>query len=154
MFETTDIIREEAFKSVYFLLSFFCWWYNCILPKSNRIYLKLSRLIKGTWGKWWTHIQYKNQELPAMWETWVQSLGWDNPLEKGKATHSSILTWRLPKSDTTKWLSLHKSRKGKTVSPIITMNPIRYLWINLKRMVPYKYKEKLWNPIEVHQVKS
>ena len=28
---------------------------------------------------------------PAMWETWVQTLGWDNPLEKGKATHSSIL---------------------------------------------------------------
>ena len=29
--------------------------------------------------------------LPAMWETWVQSLGWEDPLEKGKATHSSIL---------------------------------------------------------------
>ena len=28
---------------------------------------------------------------PAMWETWVQSLGWEEPLEKGKATHSSIL---------------------------------------------------------------
>ena len=28
---------------------------------------------------------------PAMWETWVRSLGWENPLEKGKATHSSIL---------------------------------------------------------------
>ena len=28
---------------------------------------------------------------PAMWETWVQSLGWEDPLEKGKATHSSIL---------------------------------------------------------------
>ena len=33
---------------------------------------------------------------PAMWETWVQSLGWDDPLEKGKATHSSILAWRIP----------------------------------------------------------
>ena len=31
---------------------------------------------------------------PAMWETWVQSLGWDNPLEEGRATHSSILAWR------------------------------------------------------------
>ena len=29
--------------------------------------------------------------LPAMWETWVRSLGWEDPLEKGKATHSSIL---------------------------------------------------------------
>ena len=33
---------------------------------------------------------------PAMWETWVQSLGWDDPLEKRKATHSRILAWRIP----------------------------------------------------------
>ena len=33
---------------------------------------------------------------PAMRETWVQSLDWENPLEKGKATHSSILAWRIP----------------------------------------------------------
>ena len=32
----------------------------------------------------------------AVWETWVQSLGWEDPLEKGKATHSSILAWRIP----------------------------------------------------------
>jgi len=36
------------------------------------------------------------KNLPAMWETWVRSLGWEDPLEKGKATHSSILTWRIP----------------------------------------------------------
>ena len=33
---------------------------------------------------------------PAMWETWVHSLGWENLLEKGTSTHSSILAWRLP----------------------------------------------------------
>ena len=33
---------------------------------------------------------------PAMWETWVQPLGWEDPLEKGKATHSSFLAWRIP----------------------------------------------------------
>ena len=38
--------------------------------------------------------QVKN--LPAIWETWVQPLGWEEPLEKGKATHSSILAWRIP----------------------------------------------------------
>ena len=32
---------------------------------------------------------------PAMWETWVPSLGWEDPLEKGKATRSSILAWRI-----------------------------------------------------------
>ena len=36
------------------------------------------------------------KNLPAIWETWVQSLGWDKPLEKGKAIHSSILAWRIP----------------------------------------------------------
>ena len=33
---------------------------------------------------------------PAKWETWVRSQGWDEPLEKGKATYSSILAWRIP----------------------------------------------------------
>ena len=36
------------------------------------------------------------KNLPALQETWVQSLGWENPLGKGKATHSSILAWRIP----------------------------------------------------------
>ena len=36
------------------------------------------------------------KNLPAVWETWVQSLGWEDPMEKGKATHSSILAWRIP----------------------------------------------------------
>ena len=50
---------------------------------------------------------------PTMRETWVRSLGWEDPLEKGKATHSSILAWRIPwtihgaaDSDTTERLSL------------------------------------------------
>ena len=33
---------------------------------------------------------------PAMWETWVQSLGWEDPLEKEMITHSSILAWEIP----------------------------------------------------------
>ena len=36
------------------------------------------------------------KNLPTMRETWVRSLGWEDPLEKGKATHSIILTWRIP----------------------------------------------------------
>ena len=36
------------------------------------------------------------KNLSAMRETWVESLGWEDPLEKGKATHSSILAWRIP----------------------------------------------------------
>ena len=36
------------------------------------------------------------KNLPAVWETWVRSLGWEDPLEKEMATHSSILAWRIP----------------------------------------------------------
>ena len=36
------------------------------------------------------------KRLPAMWETWVRSLGQEDPLEKEMATHSSILAWRIP----------------------------------------------------------
>ena len=36
------------------------------------------------------------KNLPAMWETWLQFLGWEDPLEKGMATYSSILGWRIP----------------------------------------------------------
>ena len=41
---------------------------------------------------------------PTMQETWVQSLGWEDPLEEGMATHSSILAWRIP-MDTGAWLA-------------------------------------------------
>ena len=39
------------------------------------------------------------KNLPAMWETWVWSLGWEDPLEKRKATHPSVLAWRIPWTD-------------------------------------------------------
>ena len=64
------------------------------------------------------------KRLPAMWETWVSSLGWEDPLEKEMATHSSILAWRIPwteelgglqstgckESDTTEGLHCHLIR--------------------------------------------
>ena len=48
---------------------------------------------------------------PAMWETWVQSLGQEDPLEEGMATHSSILAWRIP-TDRGAWLA--KVAKSRT----------------------------------------
>ena len=39
------------------------------------------------------------KNLPAVWETWVWSLSWENPLKKGMATHSSILVWRIPRKE-------------------------------------------------------
>ena len=43
-----------------------------------------------------SHVAQLVKHLPTMWETWVQFLGWEVPLEKEMATHSSILAWRIP----------------------------------------------------------
>ena len=45
---------------------------------------------------WASLVAQLEKNLPAMQETWVRFLGWEDPLEKGKATHSSILAWRIP----------------------------------------------------------
>ena len=44
---------------------------------------------------WASLVAQQVKNPPAMLETWVPSLGWEDPLEKGKATHSSILAWRI-----------------------------------------------------------
>ena len=45
---------------------------------------------------WASFVAQLVKTLPAMWETWIRSLGLEDPLEKGKVTHSSILAWRIP----------------------------------------------------------
>ena len=53
------------------------------------------------------------KNLPAMWETWVQSLAWEDPLEKGMATHFSILAWKIPWTEEPGGLqSMGKQRVG------------------------------------------
>jgi len=47
------------------------------------------------------------KNLPARWETWVCSLGWEDPLEEGMATHSSILAWRIPMDRGAWWATVH-----------------------------------------------
>ena len=48
---------------------------------------------------WASLVAQKVKNPPAMQETWVQSLGWEDPLEKGMATHSRILAWRVPQTE-------------------------------------------------------
>ena len=71
---------------------------------------------------WASFVAQLVKNPPAMLETWVGSLGWEDCLEKGKATHSSILAWRIPwglcspwglkESDTTERLSLSPSSEN------------------------------------------
>ena len=64
---------------------------NCVLLKPH-----CSSLVTPTSAQiglpWWQMVN----SLPLVWRTWVRSLGWEDPLEKGMATHSSILAWRIP----------------------------------------------------------
>ena len=54
------------------------------------------------------------KNLPAIWETWVQFLGWEDPLEEGMATHSSILAWRIPMARGAWWATDHGIIKSWT----------------------------------------
>ena len=51
------------------------------------------------------------RNLPAMQETWVQSLGWEDPLEEGMATHASILAWKIPINRGAWRAAVHRGRK-------------------------------------------
>ena len=51
---------------------------------------------------------------PAMQETWVRSLGWEDPLEEGIATHSSILAWTIPIDRGAWWAVVHGVSKSRT----------------------------------------
>ena len=54
------------------------------------------------------------RNLPAMWETWVQSLGWEDPLKEGMATHSSILAWGIPMDRGAWQATVHGVAKSQT----------------------------------------
>ena len=54
------------------------------------------------------------KRLPTMWETWVQSLGREDLLEKEMATHSSILAWRIPMDGGAWWATVHGVAKSRT----------------------------------------
>ena len=51
---------------------------------------------------------------PAMWETWVRSLGWKDCLEEGMATHSNIFAWRIPMDREVWWATVHGVTKSQT----------------------------------------
>ena len=63
---------------------------------------------------WTSLVAWMVKNPPAMWETWVGSLVWEDPLEEGMATHSSILAWRIPMDRGTWWATVHEIEKSWT----------------------------------------
>ena len=74
----------------------------------NSVYL----LLKELYG-WASLVAQMVKNPPAMWKTWVQSLGWKDPLEESLATHSSILAWRIL------WTVAHQAPLGILQSRIM-----------------------------------
>ena len=63
---------------------------------------------------WVSLVAYMVKNLPAMWETWVRSLGWEELPEDSTATHSSILAWRIPMDRGAWWATVHGVPKSQT----------------------------------------
>ena len=59
---------------------------------------------------------------PAIWETWVQSLGWEDPLEEGMATHSSIPAQRIPMERGAWWATVHEAAESDTTERLSTQH--------------------------------
>ena len=65
------------------------------------------------------------KHLPAMWETWVQFLGWEVPLEKEIETHSSILVWRIPWTKEPVRLQFMASQESDTTERYLSFFPLQ-----------------------------
>ena len=57
---------------------------------------------------------------PAMQETWVRFLGWEDPLEEGMATHSSVLAWSIPMDREAWWATVHGVAESDTTERLST----------------------------------
>ena len=63
---------------------------------------------------WASLVAQSVKNLPEMQETWVQSLGWEDPLEKSMAIHSSTFAWRIPMDRGAWWATAHGIAKSRT----------------------------------------
>ena len=73
------------------------------------------------------------KSLPAVQETWVRSLGWEDPLEKGMATHSSVLAWRIPRTEEAGGLYSPWGCKESDTTEQLTHTLIIHLYMYISR---------------------
>ena len=86
---------------MFFWLSQLCIFKSAQFTSVNRVYRRVSA----------SPVAQTVKNPPAMWDTCVRSLDWEDPLEEGIATHSSILAWRLPMAREAWWVSSMGSQR-------------------------------------------
>ena len=72
---------------------------------------RISYLLQYSWA---SLVAQTVKNMPTMQETWARSLGWEDPLEEGMATHSSINAWRIPMNRGAWWAIAHGVVKSQT----------------------------------------
>ena len=87
------------------------------------------------------------KHLPAMWETWVRSLGWENPLEKEMATHSSILAWKIPWMEEPLGLQFMGSQSQTWLSVNFTILSFGNLTNDLRTFLTPSFPWGRWVPL-------
>ena len=86
--------------------------YSTALPILGTVCLfKFSSSSRCIWA---SLVAQTVKNLPAMWETWVQSLCWEDPLEEGVATHSSILAWKITMDRGARQTTVYRGAKSQT----------------------------------------
>ena len=80
----------------------------------NLLYGPTLTSVYDYWKKQASLVAQMVKNPPAMLETWVQSLGWEDSLKEGMVTHSSFLAWRIPTDRGAPWATVHGVAKSQT----------------------------------------
>ena len=113
-FEWWSWLSEQGYIDVIYHLAILYLNLYFIINKLKLRSFKICCFYPATYWSWASLETQTVKNPPAMWETWVQSLGWEDPLEEGMATHSSILAWRIPMDRGVWWATVHGVTKSQT----------------------------------------
>ena len=123
----------------------YCFFKSRVHKHQWQMFLPLLLATKSFWKSSWTSLVAQMvKRLPTMWETWVQSLGWEDLLEKEMATHSSILAWKIPRKE--------KSGKLQSMGSQRVRHDFTFTFFRFKRSPEthplLKYSHSQWRTIK------
>ena len=81
---------------------------------------------------WASLVSQRVKNPPAMWEAWIQSLGWEDTLKEGTAIHSSILAWRIPMDREAWWATVRGVAKSQSNEQLSTAQQVKAVTFKLE----------------------